>query len=82
MCIRDRLTQDVIEWVKFSGATWAPDSEGFYYSAYDAPKANVYSSCLLYTSTYNIHTCIEQLLYKINITALVRNRCDNLRLLQ
>ena len=32
--------------------------------------------------TYNIHTCIEQLLYKINITALVRNRCDNLRLLQ
>lgn len=39
-----QLTQDVIEWVKFSGATWAPDSEGFYYSAYDAPKANVYSS--------------------------------------
>ena len=36
-----QLTQDVIEWVKFSGATWAPDSEGFYYSAYDAPKANV-----------------------------------------
>ena len=38
------LTDDRIEWVKFSGATWAPDSEGFYYSAYDAPKAGLYSS--------------------------------------
>lgn len=38
------LTDDKIEWVKFSGATWAPDSKGFYYSAYDAPKAGVYSS--------------------------------------
>ena len=38
------LTDDTIEWVKFSGATWAPDSKGFYYSAYDAPKAGVYSS--------------------------------------
>ncbi|MCM1150843.1 MAG: prolyl oligopeptidase family serine peptidase [Alistipes sp.] len=38
------LTDDRIEWVKFSGATWAPDSRGFYYSAYDAPKEGVYSS--------------------------------------
>ncbi len=38
------LTDDRIEWVKFSGATWAPDSKGFYYSAYDAPTAGVYSS--------------------------------------
>ncbi|MDE6623000.1 MAG: prolyl oligopeptidase family serine peptidase [Alistipes sp.] len=37
-------TADRIEWVKFSGAVWAPDSKGFYYSAYDAPKAGVYSS--------------------------------------
>ncbi len=37
-------TQDVIEWVKFSGATWAPDSKGFYYSCYEAPKdGNIYS---------------------------------------
>jgi len=28
---------DVIEWSKFSGASWAADSSGFYYSAYDAP---------------------------------------------
>ncbi len=38
------LTDDTINWVKFSGATWAPDSKGFYYSAYDAPKQSVYSS--------------------------------------
>ena len=39
-----RLVEDKIEWVKFSGATWAPDSKGFYYSAYDAPEEGVYSS--------------------------------------
>ena len=38
------LTDDRIEWVKFSGATWDPQSKGFYYSAYDAPKEGVYSS--------------------------------------
>lgn len=38
------LTGDRIEWVKFSGAVWAPDSKGFYYSAYDAPKTGTYSS--------------------------------------
>ncbi|OUN58861.1 prolyl oligopeptidase family serine peptidase [Alistipes sp. An66] len=37
-------TEDRIEWVKFSGAVWAPDSKGFYYSAYDAPKEGVYSA--------------------------------------
>lgn len=28
---------DVIKWLKFSGASWAADSKGFYYSAYDEP---------------------------------------------
>lgn len=37
-------TEDRIEWVKFSGAQWSPDSKGFYYSAYDAPQEGVYSS--------------------------------------
>jgi prolyl oligopeptidase len=30
---------DIVEWVKFSGAAWAKDASGFYYSRYDAPKA-------------------------------------------
>ncbi len=30
---------DRIQWVKFSGADWSPDGKGFFYSAYDAPKA-------------------------------------------
>ena len=38
------LTSDCIEWVKFSGAAWSPDSRGFYYSAYDAPKEGIYSA--------------------------------------
>ncbi len=29
---------DVIQWSKFSGASWTPDGKGFYYSAYDAPE--------------------------------------------
>ncbi len=30
---------DHIQWAKFSGASWAKDGSGFYYSRYDAPPA-------------------------------------------
>ncbi len=30
-------TEDLVRWVKFSGASWAKDASGFYYSRYDAP---------------------------------------------
>ena len=32
-----RDTADLLKWVKFSGASWAPDNGGFYYSRYDEP---------------------------------------------
>ncbi len=35
---------DVIRWVKFSTAVWAPDSKSFYYSAFDEPKEGMFST--------------------------------------
>ena len=32
-----KTLDDHVEWSKFSGASWAADSSGFYYSRYDAP---------------------------------------------
>jgi prolyl oligopeptidase len=29
---------DLIKWVKFSGASWTKDNQGFFYSRYDEPK--------------------------------------------
>lgn len=29
---------DRLQWIKFSGASWAPDGSGFYYSRYAAPE--------------------------------------------
>ncbi|WP_227500022.1 prolyl oligopeptidase family protein [Synechococcus sp. PCC 7335] len=31
-------TEDLIKWVKFSGAAWTHDHQGFFYSRYDEPK--------------------------------------------
>lgn len=45
-------TSDLIRWVKNSGASWAPDSKGFYYSAYDAPEKSVYSAQNQYQKIY------------------------------
>jgi prolyl oligopeptidase len=31
-------TDDILQWVKFSGASWTRDGAGFFYSRYDEPK--------------------------------------------
>jgi prolyl oligopeptidase len=33
-----KVLPDKVEWVKFSSATWSPDSKGFFYGRYDAPE--------------------------------------------
>lgn len=40
-----RRLNDLVRWVKFSGASWSADSRGFYYSRYDAPtEGETYSA--------------------------------------
>jgi prolyl oligopeptidase len=34
------ILADELKWIKFSGAFWAHDSSGFYYSRYDKPEEN------------------------------------------
>ncbi len=50
-----QLTNDHIEWAKFSGAAWQGD--GFYYSAYDAPEQGKEFS--------NVNTCHKIYYHKI-----------------
>ena len=35
-----KVLEDKIEWIKFSGISWAKFGKGFYYSRYDKPKAD------------------------------------------
>lgn len=32
------MTDDIVEWSKFSTASWSSDNKGFFYSRYDTPK--------------------------------------------
>ncbi len=43
---------DVIEWSKFSGASWLKDGSGFFYERYDAPAADASDAEALKTANY------------------------------
>jgi prolyl oligopeptidase len=46
---------DTIEWAKFSGASWAHDSSGFYYSAYDKPEDSTHLNIVNYYQKAYFH---------------------------
>jgi prolyl oligopeptidase len=43
---------DLIEWTKFSGASWLKDNSGFFYARYDAPAPNASDAEALKTANY------------------------------
>jgi prolyl oligopeptidase len=43
---------DTIKWVKFSGASWAKDGSGFFYSRYDEPKGDKLQSVVEFQKLY------------------------------
>lgn len=61
---------DLLEWVKFSGASWTSDSRGFFYSRYDAPvtgeqdiKGTNYYQKLFYHRLGDVQSS-DQLIYQ------------------
>ncbi len=46
---------DVVEWSKFSGAEWLPDSSGFFYGRYAAPAEGAAYLSVNYHQTLHLH---------------------------
>jgi prolyl oligopeptidase len=69
--IRDIATKkdlpDVIRWVKFSGASWMPDSSGFLYSRYDEPKEGKELTAVNYYPKMYLHKVGQQQAENIKI---------------
>lgn len=50
-----RDTDDHLQWVKFSGASWAHDGSGFYYSRYDEPAKDAEFTSVNYFQKLYFH---------------------------
>jgi prolyl oligopeptidase len=54
--VRDVATgkdlSDHLKWVKFSGASWTRDSQGFFYSRYDEPKGDTLKATNYFQKVY------------------------------
>jgi prolyl oligopeptidase len=48
---------DEVKWIKYSGAAWAPDGKGFFYSRYPEPKAGEEFQKL----TFNMMLCYHRI---------------------
>ncbi|MBI1757545.1 MAG: S9 family peptidase [Fimbriimonas ginsengisoli] len=61
-------TKDLISWSKFSGASWAKDGSGFYYSRYEEPKGNIMKEADYYQKLYfhklGTHQRRDELIYE------------------
>ena len=49
------VLEDTLDWVKFSGLSWAPDGSGFYYSRFPAPEEGEAFQSLNYNQTLYFH---------------------------
>lgn len=45
-------TEDHLKWIKFSGAAWSHDNQGFYYSRYDEPKGDALQAINKFQKVY------------------------------
>ena len=68
---------DVVEWSKFSGASWRKDGSGFYYARYDEPAADASEAEALKTANYFHKIYFHKLGSPQSEDALVFHRPDD-----
>ncbi len=68
---------DVVEWSKFSGASWMKDGSGFFYARYDEPAADASEAEALKTANYFHKIYFHKLGTPQSHDALVFHRPDD-----
>ena len=68
---------DVVEWSKFSGASWLKDGSGFFYARYDAPAEDASEAEALKTANYFHKVYFHKLGTPQSEDALIFDRPDD-----
>jgi prolyl oligopeptidase len=68
---------DLVEWSKFSGASWLKDGSGFFYERYDAPAAGASDAEALKTANYFHKVYFHRLGTAQSEDALIFDRPDD-----
>ncbi len=68
---------DVVEWSKFSGASWLKDGSGFFYERYDAPAVDAAEAEALKTANYFHKIYLHRLGKPQSEDALIFDRPDD-----